>query len=715
MSRLSFSLVCLLLVVTSRPIAAQTAIEWLNDQTGNWSEAAKWSDVNGMDVVPDGPDFDVTLNAANQDYTVTIDQDYTVNKIFITNDSISSSNHATIQHVSGTLSATEIEVNRGFFELRGGTIKDATINSQVVSGSNGRFTVLGSQQSTLDNVSVDRTIFVGNSSTSGNLRIVDGLDLLATNGGLNFQQRAGTVILENGGTISGVLEGTRRSQISFGADSTATATLKSSNGTLIIGENVWVRTSGRGHHTLGDPNELLINRGRIALTRTLESLDVTGNFWRNEGLLSTENSGTLNLKGTYRTGELGVWRTSSGRIQILGDLHNTGSVLDFSNFSDANYSEYGSTLGGAFSLKQNGRVIGGTIMAPNSSDPFFTNPGNTSKSYLDGVNLDGFTRVSIGEVEISNGLTLQNTLTGNSRVEFNTSFTGTPPKFTFSGTQSLAGQGEVVFNSVATGEIRISGASGPSTLTVGDGITITTGTRNGIVGSPGHNLINQGTLRAARFAGAARTLFLEANQLTNEGLISVTGGSTVDVTADQFVNSGSIDVLSGTLSSNVSIENKGTISGSGSIDAAIINTGTLSPGTSPGLMTIASLNSSGTLLFELEGTTRGTQYDAIDVTGDLTLSGTIDVDLISGFTPAEGNTFDLLNWNTASFGAITFDFADATLSSGLQWDTSSFQTDGTLSITAVPEPSSVFACLVGAGIICLRNRRGRKAKCESGP
>ena len=56
----------------------------------------------------------------------------------------------------------------------------------------------------------------------------------------------------------------------------------------------------------------------------------------------------------------------------------------------------------------------------------------------------------------------------------------------------------------------------------------------------------------------------------------------------------------------------------------------------------------GKLLIELAGTTAGTQYDQLIVTGAVTLDGTLQVSLINGFNPALGNTFDVLDWGTLS-------------------------------------------------------------------
>jgi hypothetical protein len=71
--------------------------------------------------------------------------------------------------------------------------------------------------------------------------------------------------------------------------------------------------------------------------------------------------------------------------------------------------------------------------------------------------------------------------------------------------------------------------------------------------------------------------------------------------------------------------------------------GTLSPGASPGTMTVTgdySLNS-GDLFIELDGLAAGTQYDQLIVTGDVSLAGDLTLDV--GFSPSLGNMFTIIN------------------------------------------------------------------------
>jgi autotransporter-associated beta strand protein len=92
----------------------------------------------------------------------------------------------------------------------------------------------------------------------------------------------------------------------------------------------------------------------------------------------------------------------------------------------------------------------------------------------------------------------------------------------------------------------------------------------------------------------------------------------------------------------------GTVEGSG---GTITIGGTLAPGNSPGLLTFDNtsvvLSSTANTIMEIQGDTRGTLYDAIDIlgTGDLTYGGTLTLDFSQVFT---SGTFNLFRFDTSS-------------------------------------------------------------------
>jgi hypothetical protein len=105
--------------------------------------------------------------------------------------------------------------------------------------------------------------------------------------------------------------------------------------------------------------------------------------------------------------------------------------------------------------------------------------------------------------------------------------------------------------------------------------------------------------------------------------------------------------------------NEGTLGGSGELAFDLINRGVLSPGYSPGVQDLASLDNAAdsSILIELGGDTAGTGadfHDQINVTGLATLAGTLQVELWDDFTPEAGDEFVIL-----TYGAVEGSFDDA--------------------------------------------------------
>jgi hypothetical protein len=91
-----------------------------------------------------------------------------------------------------------------------------------------------------------------------------------------------------------------------------------------------------------------------------------------------------------------------------------------------------------------------------------------------------------------------------------------------------------------------------------------------------------------------------------------------------------------------------------------------------------SVGASAVLKMELAGTTPGTQFDRLTVQQSLALGGTLEVTLTGGFTPAAGQSFNLLDW-----GSLSGTFASINLPTlaGLAWNTSQLYTSGVVSVT----------------------------------
>src|SRR6185503_10365105 len=109
---------------------------------------------------------------------------------------------------------------------------------------------------------------------------------------------------------------------------------------------------------------------------------------------------------------------------------------------------------------------------------------------------------------------------------------------------------------------------------------------------------------------------------------------------------------------------------------------------------------SGTLNIELGGTVAGTSYDRLAVSGAAALSGTLNVSLVNGFNPAQGDTFLVLNHGTRS-GA--FSTVNGLGLSGAQRLFLAYPANGavlttaTLDFTPTTLPNGVVGTLYGSG------------------
>ncbi len=125
----------------------------------------------------------------------------------------------------------------------------------------------------------------------------------------------------------------------------------------------------------------------------------------------------------------------------------------------------------------------------------------------------------------------------------------------------------------------------------------------------------------------------------------------------------------------------GEVHGDGYIDGNLSNGGLVSPGNSPGALHVAgnyAQSNAGKLQIELAGTTPGSQYDQLLISGSATLDGTLQASLLGGFAPHEGDSFNVLDFasRTRQFSSVNL----PTLTGSLQWDTSQLYANGVLSV-----------------------------------
>jgi hypothetical protein len=130
--------------------------------------------------------------------------------------------------------------------------------------------------------------------------------------------------------------------------------------------------------------------------------------------------------------------------------------------------------------------------------------------------------------------------------------------------------------------------------------------------------------------------------------------------------------------SNTPTENTGkniqtsAIKGNKTIDGDfVLNDGLISPGFSPGKITVTgdfSMGSSATYECELKDLTgAGSGHDQIDVTGNISLAGNLNIAL-DGYTPNNADQFEIMKFTGTLSGTFTITWAGTMLADGWQID-----------------------------------------------
>jgi phage baseplate assembly protein gpV len=184
-------------------------------------------------------------------------------------------------------------------------------------------------------------------------------------------------------------------------------------------------------------------------------------------------------------------------------------------------------------------------------------------------------------------------------------------------------------------------------------------------GSPNGTFDNDGTF--VKSQGAATSNLTVA--VTNSGTFEIQSGTVADgflgyvqTAGSTILNGGNFNALGAAL--NIQ---DGSLTGSGTVTGNVTSDGSVKPGLSPGGISITgnyTQSAGGSLDIEIGGLTAVTQFDQLDVNGTASLAGTLNVSLIDGFVPSQGNQFLVLDGTTTgNFGATNL----PALPPGLEW------------------------------------------------
>jgi len=482
---------------------------------------------------------------------------------------------------------------------------------------------------------------------------------------------AGKVIYTGGGSVT--FNGTNT--LGGGFDITGGGTVNVNGGT---GLGTGLITLGGASGTTNAP-KLIVN--------TANGLSVANSL---KGSTSLSTMGTLDLAGSnsaavttyvmnqYQGNNMNF--TNHGGYKTLLQFTNSASTLTASTGSSGGRRLFNNSTN--LIVQFDGSLdIGGTV-ADNSlvggvGDFLFKGSLLNTGSALRGLTKSGTGTVTLQAVNSYNGdTTIQDGI------------------FVVDTAGSIASSAAIVTG----GTLQVKGIAGGVNVNSGR-LLVDTG------GRVGTTTVGGGTLLVSGTAGTTTV---------NSGTATVNVGGTVGSTT---IN-GSLLSVNGN-AGDVLVNTGGTLGGSGSVQGLTLNGGTVAPGNSPGLLTAYELNgSNGRFQFQLGApTTRGTTYDAINVSTLLTLGASTSwtFETLDNYSFQMNDSYDLFNF--ASIEASAFDVNTLlaalpnldTANSNLKWDANSFTTDGVVNV--IPEPSTLSLLLGGASVL-IGLRIVRRNKCK---
>lgn len=194
--------------------------------------------------------------------------------------------------------------------------------------------------------------------------------------------------------------------------------------------------------------------------------------------------------------------------------------------------------------------------------------------------------------------------------------------------------------------------------------------------------------------GTTTTLDID---FTNSGDIDVQGGELIFISSITANNGTIIDLGDGTLTpgDTLTLESGASLVGSGALNSNLINGGEVSPGSSPGIITVDgdyTQSADGLLTIELGGTTPGSGYDQLAVTGNANLAGTLDVSLLGEFHPSPGDSFTILTYGLRSGTFTTVNLPLPPPEAGMEWEIE--YSSNALILTAVSTNTYIFLPMV---------------------
>ena len=664
---------------------------------------------------------------------------------------------------SGSLNATGNLLVGAFGDNRTGTIRVNTSGTLAVSGE----LFIGDSQNSTGNfllesgtMTANNKIFVGNNKANGTLTMSGGT-LTKTGGDETFvgrDQGTGT-ITQSGGTITlnhnlyvgqssgstGTYNISGSSVLNVARDfvvgrESGTGTLNMTGGTItktgdekfIVGHNNGVGTVVQSGGTISANNELYIGNENASASGTY-TLSGTGALnVSNEVVVGRESgTGVLNVDG-------GTLTTSGNGNMYVGRRNGTGTLNQSAGTISVN-KEFGVGTRDDNKIGTGTYNLSGGLLTASNNIFIGKEEGASGTMTMTGGTMTGSDKLIIGHNRASGSLShsagtvnVQNEVyIGN---ENSASSVGT---YTLSGSAALNVGNEVqVGRDNGTGTFNLNGGTVTTKKIEGGNGSATVNFNGGIVKAKQDESNFITNLDTANLQGGGAVINSDGYQLATSQVFTGTGGitkngagtltlsSTSSFTGATTVAGGTL-VISGNIStSSLTTVNSGaTLSGSGTVGAAVIN-GTLAVGNSPGQMDFTNtVDLNGITVMEIDGTSGAGVaggHDFINLTGAgaagvLTYGGTLTLDIGTAFGVGS-YTWNLFDFASETDTLATISLADQYAGSLLDgdlngiWDLTSggnswqfTESTGVLGLTVIPEPSA--ALLGGLGVLALLRRR----------
>jgi fibronectin-binding autotransporter adhesin len=546
-------------------------------------------------------------------------------------------------------------------------------------------------------------------TVSGTSNVLGGNNLTANNGA-TLQLRSDTSVIFNGGNgLGGLGAGTVNFDVNrIGASATNQALSFAPSGFNTAQTTINV-TGGNGYSlSLGALTMLGFLDKSLTLNASTANLTVASiNNAGVDGAISIGGASNTTVTGAI-TGGGTLTKSGNGILVLSGTNTYTGATtvtagtLQLNNVA-ALGSTSGVTVGSGATMDLNGKAVTAT--------PGVTISGTGVGANGALVNNSGTAATFNGVINATVGVTFSVGGSGNSTLggAIGTSGASTLTKVG-AGTVTLGGSADnfALTATVSAGTLVLGKTSTASVHSVGSGLTVSGGTAQ-LGGSGGDQIYDGASVSVSggatfdlntfsetinglsgagtvdTVAGGTSTLTVGSNNATSSfsGVIKNTTGSlslSKTGTGTQTLSgtntytgattiSGGVLAINGSTTSNTTVASGGTLGGSGIVGGTVTvqSGGTLAPGNSPGLLTVSgnlTLSAGSTTTMQLQSTTRGSGYDAIDLANGATITygGTLQLDF-TGFAGG-WNVFDLFNFNTTPNSGLHFSAVNVTTAIG---------------------------------------------------